>query len=32
MLSTLTIEAFTQRLYADANDDREERRMISGVS
>jgi Uma2 family endonuclease len=32
MLSTLTIEAFTQRLYADANDDREERRMISGIS
>jgi Uma2 family endonuclease len=32
MLSTLTIEAFTQRLYADVNHDREERRMISGVS
>jgi Uma2 family endonuclease len=33
MLSaTLTIEAFTQRLYADANNDREERRLISGVS
>jgi Uma2 family endonuclease len=32
MLSTLTIEAFTRRLYADVNHDREERRMISGVS
>jgi Uma2 family endonuclease len=32
MLSTVAIEAFTQRLYANANDDHEERRMISNVS